>query len=482
MTEDVVRLPSGIAGVDAVLGGGFLAGGVYIVLGAPGAGKTIFANQLAFHHARGGSRVLYVSLLAESHARLFAHLAGMSFFERDHVATSVHYVSGYQALEAGGLSGLLGLMRTEARERGATLLVVDGLVAAESFAGSRLELKKFVHELQSVVGLLGCTAFLLTSGSDPELSAAEHTMVDGIVELSSPMLGVRQIRELTVKKFRGSAHLQGRHAFEISDAGVRVYPRLEALVARELAQPAAIDGIASTGVPDLDELVGGGFARRTATLALGPSGAGKTMLALHFLAEGLRAGERCLYFGFNETGSRLLERARRSGLELDAYLKTGQLDVKWQPTVEHVADGLAVNLLERAEQHRAQRVVVDSIEGLKESILVPERTTRFLAALTSRLRALGATTLYLEETQQLFGPTLDVPVSGISAVVESILYLRQVEHAGVLRRVLTVLKTRETRHDASLREFELTDAGMRMLGPIRGIEDVLTGSAHEPKP
>jgi circadian clock protein KaiC len=476
--DELQRVPSGIDGLDAIVGGGFFQGGVYILTGPPGAGKTILANQMAFSHGAGGGRVLYVTLLAESNARLFAHLRGMKFFDPDQVATSLHYVSGYQALESGGLTGLLSLLRKELRERRATLLVLDGLVAAESFAGSRLEMKKFVHELQALVSLLGATALLVTSANDPAFTAAEHTMVDGLIDLEYPFLGVRAVRELLVRKFRGSHHLPGRHTFDIDDDGITVYPRMEAVVAANPIGPAETGALMPMGVPGLDRLLGGGIGQDTSTLVLGPSGSGKTLMGLHFLQAGVARGERCLYFGFNESAQRLLSRARRSGVPLDDAVEQGLLKVVWQPSVEHLADGLAQKLLREVAEHRAQRVVVDTLKSIKESILVPDRTSRFLAALTNQLRVQGTTTLMLEETAQLFTPGIDVPVGGISAIVESIVFIRQVEVDSTLRRVLCVLKTREGPHDSTLHEFEISSHGLRVLAPLRGAESILSGMVH----
>lgn len=198
MTESnpALRAPltTGIPGLDTLLCGGFGRGRTYMLTGAPGAGKTIFANQVGFHRARQGERVLYVTLLAESHTDLVANLRSLSFFDPSLVPDTVTYLSAFSVLEEGGLESLLELIRKEVRLRGATFLVLDGLLAAEEVAPSPQLLKKFIHSLQVVTGIMGCTTLVLTTGGGGGLRA-EHTMVDGLLLLKQRSFGVRTVRE-----------------------------------------------------------------------------------------------------------------------------------------------------------------------------------------------------------------------------------------------------------------------------------------------
>jgi circadian clock protein KaiC len=472
------RISSGIKGLDTVLSGGFLDGGVYILIGPPGAGKTILANQIAFAHAASGGRVVYVSLLAESHTRLFMHMENMDFFDESRVAESMNYVSGYTILEKEGLPGLLTLLRKEMQSRKATMLVLDGLVSAEAFAATSLEVKKFIHELQTIVELVECTAFLLTSGSNPQLGAPEHTMVDGLVELTNDVIGVRQLRLLHVKKFRGSHHLGGTHCFDITSRGLTIYPRLEALVTARPRAAHEDSRSASTGISELDAMFSGGVSRACPTLVLGPSGSGKTIVSLHFLAAGLRAGENCLCLCFNEPPERLVSKASRVGLDLQPYVDSGALQLIWHPSVDLLADAIAHEVLDSVRAHGVKRVVIDSLMGFKDAIMVAERTQRFLAAFTNELSVAGATTYLCEETRALFSPGVDVPVTGVSTFVDNILFVRQVEVDGELCRIVAVLKTRESPRDAALRLFTISEKGMIVTRALHGAEAILSGTAH----
>ena len=150
--DPMPRLPSGIAGLDTILKGGFLKNGVYIVQGTPGAGKTTLGNQIVFSHAAKGGRALYVTLLAETHARMLLHLQSMKFFDPSRIPDAITYISGFQALEEDGLKGLVTLLRREIQAHRASVLVLDGLVAAQERAASDTEFKKFIQALQVQAG------------------------------------------------------------------------------------------------------------------------------------------------------------------------------------------------------------------------------------------------------------------------------------------------------------------------------------------
>jgi circadian clock protein KaiC len=160
----LARMPTGIAGLDVILKGGFLRGGIYIIQGPPGAGKTILGNQVCYDHVAAGGRALYVTLLAENHDRMLMHMGELQFFDRDEITRSLEYISAFRVLEEEGLKGLMTLIRREIQGRRISVLVLDGLVAAEHSAPSELEFKKFIHGLQTQAVVTDCTMFLLTSG------------------------------------------------------------------------------------------------------------------------------------------------------------------------------------------------------------------------------------------------------------------------------------------------------------------------------
>src|SRR5215204_2498475 len=221
------RRPTGIDGLDRILEGGFVVSGVYIVQGPPGAGKTILANQTCFNHAASGGHAVYVTLLAESHSRMFAHLRRMAFFDESAIPNGVYYIGGYSTLEAGGLDALVTLIRGAIQKHKATLLIVDGLISAQESSPTDRAFKKFLHEIQTLADLTGCTVLLLTNTQRASAAFPEHTMVDGVLHLTDELSELRPLRHIRVLKLRGSAPIRGLHTVRISDNGFEVRPRIE---------------------------------------------------------------------------------------------------------------------------------------------------------------------------------------------------------------------------------------------------------------
>lgn len=464
------RLPSGIPGLDEVLGGGFFRSGVYILLGLPGSGKTILANQLCHAHVKSGGRAVYVTLLSESHSRMLQHLRGLSFFDESVIPEKLSYISAFQNLEADGLKGLMDVLRREMRSRRASVLVLDGLVAAAEAASTGRELKKFIHEMQTSAVFHGCTVFMLTSGSLQHINA-EHTMVDGLIELEDRLFEARAERSVQLRKFRGSASLRGKHAFRINDAGIAVFPRLESLFLQAL--PGGGEGQAlATGVPSLDALLAArGLPAASATVVLGSTGTGKTSLALHFLARSTPA-ERGLLLGFFESPARLLSKARGFGLPLEALTADGSLKLLWRAQGEHVIDELGQTLLDEVRQGGYRRVVIDGLSGFFEAATYPERVNRFFSCLVNELRRLGATVMMTVETRDAISSTVNMPY-GVSGFVDNLLFLRFAEDGGRVRRLLSITKMRDTDYSPAVHALEIGSAGLRVDGIFSSEGDVI---------
>lgn len=472
--EPAGRMPSGIRGLDQVLLGGFIRNGITIVQGPPGAGKTIFANQVCYTHVGRGGRALYVTLLSEQHERMLANIRGLGFFNPACIARELNYVSAYQVLERDGLVGLLGLLRREIVAHRASVLIVDGLVAAETHAASDTALKKFVHELQMLSAACDCTMFLLTSGRDA-LVSPEHTMVDGMIEIGTEAHGWRVERNLLVRKFRGSDYLLGRHAFSITDEGIVVWPRVEALLtAPGLAAGRADAPRLSSGLAGLDAMMGGGMPQGSATLVLGPTGVGKTLLALRFL-QGCSAAEPGLLLGFYESPEQLLARASVVAPAFAARLAEGCIRVVWQSPSEGLIDRVVAELIAEIRARGVKRVAIDGILGFRDMTVQPERMGGFFRALANEVRTLGATALYTMEVPELFGPTLQAPIPRLTALSENLLLLRYVEQTGQLKRLISVLKVRNSEFDPRLRTFEIGGGDVVIGDGFDGERGLLSG-------
>ncbi|MGK9055405.1 AAA family ATPase [Neorhizobium petrolearium] len=462
-------------GLDTILGGGLVEGASYIVQGHPGAGKTIFSNQVAFANLSRGGKVLYVTLLAETHERLFQALGTLDFFDRAQLGTSISYVSVFQTLRDEGLSAVVSLIRQEIARQGATLLVFDGLLNARDRADTNLDVKTFVAEVQSQAAFVGCTVLFLTSTRIAE-GSPEHTMVDGVIELHNELVGVRSVRRLQVKKSRGSAGLGGYHQFEITTAGLAAYPRMEAILSTATVEDQPGSAQIATGTTGFDALFGGGLPESSVTLVFGPSGCGKTSLGINFLSQASEE-ERALHFGFYETPARLLKKARALGVDLDTPLKSGALDVIWNPMTENLLDKLGHRLLDAVRSRGVKRLLIDGLGGFERAAIYPPRLVEFFAALTNEIRALGVTTIATWELRDLFGPTVTAPGPEISSLLDNLVMLRQVEISSRYKRTISVLKVRDKEFEPVIHELGFGSNGLSVIAPLVPVTGATTGVA-----
>ena len=470
--EPSSRVPTGVAGLDTILNGGVVRGGIYIIQGDPGAGKTILANQICFHHVKTTKRAnaLFITLLAENHARMLRNLRTLNFFEEDRIPDQLTYLSALGELREGGLKGLTDLLRREIQRRRCSILVLDGLVSAQASATTDQAFKEFVHSLQELALATDCTMFLITNvthGVSPE-----QTMVDGIIELNDRSYGSRSESDLHVRKFRGSAFLRGRHAYKVSSSGISVYPRIESLLARPtLPDPGPSERV-SSGIAKLDSLLGGGFPGASTTMIMGPSGVGKTTIGVRFLSKASKA-EPGLLFGFYETPARLLAIAEQNCKPLIPLIKSGAVEMLWQPPTDDMLDAYGQRLLEAVHRRKVRRLFIDGLGGLIKAAVEPGRMDHFFTALANELRVLGVTTLYTLEVPDILGPAVRVPLDDISSIAENMVLLRYIELRSNLYRMISVLKVRGSNFDPALHEFEITGEGLKIAGSPDSAEAIL---------
>lgn len=448
--SNVGRIATGIPGIDKILGGGFVAGSVQLLIGRPGAGKTIFANQFAFHHASEGHTAAYVTLLAESHARMLAHLAGFSFFDPEVVSRRIFYMSGYSVLEQSGLDGLLDLLTRTIRDQSASLLIIDGLTTAKEFAPTTTAFKRFLLRLSTSASLTSCTTLLVSSITRMADAHPESGTVDGIVRLEKRTFGARVVREFGVEKMRGTSYPLGPHALDIDHQGIHVYPRIESLPVEPLPSGIKRERL-EFGVQGLDDMLGGGVIEGSTTVIVGPTGTGKTLLGSSFLAAGLQKGERGIYAGLREPPEQIIQQAESIGLHLEGPRAQGMLDMLWFPAIELSIDAVAWMLLERIERGGIRRVFIDGIDTFHAMLVHPERLLRFYAGLVAQLAARGATTIMAEST-------------GIETAartqLNNVLVLNESTTGQHVRRFISSHKVQSGPHDLSPRRIRVSSKGL----------------------
>lgn len=477
--EILPREPTGIDGLDTVLGGGLFRAGIYMVSGSPGTGKTTLANHVAFDHVRRGGRVVYTTLLAETHARMIAYLRQFEFFDESLVGNQFVYLNGFSPLGREGLGGLLKLVRAMVRDHQATMLVIDGVVAVAQIAASEVDYKQFIAELQAWVSAVGCTVlFLRSAGNEPEF-IPEQTMVDGIIKLSLENSDLFTVRKVCVTKFRGARQMPGLHAVTIDERGMTVYPRLEAAPLPPRLE-AASERL-STGVPGLDDLLHGGLVTRSATLVFGSSGAGKTTLGLQYLNEGALRGERVLHFSFYEPPDQLLGKAQRFGLVLAEHYAKGAFFIERRRAAEALTDEILGDLIDIVTRERITRVFIDGIVGFRSGAH-PARLAGIFAAFVDVLSSLGATTVLSDESPHLFLRDPRVPSDGMVSVFHNVVLMRLVEGEDRTLRSLTVVKTRDSDYDPRVWSMHVGPNGLYCDEPFSIAARRLSAPPVGPRP
>lgn len=470
-----MRHTTGIAGLDEIVQGGLWSGSVYIIRGTPGAGKTIFANQICHHWANKQERCLYITLLSESHDRLIENLQNLAFFSPQSLSR-IHYQSGFHTLENEGLTGILRLLIEETKRYQSCLIVLDGLFVLQEQVNSERDFRLFMNQLQNLAHVAGSTMLLLTN-SDRGTGSPEYTMVDGWLELAVQPLDYRVSRYLQVHKLRGSGFIDGQHALSITDAGVQVFPRLERAAGQHPASISSPEKL-PTGIAGLDEMFDGGLRKGSSTLLVGATGVGKTAFGLHFLSLA-SAAEPGLFFGFYEGRDDLIEKARVLGIcDLEQALDAGTVTFIWHPPSEHLLDELAYKLARAVRETGAKRLFLDGIDALRQASLHPDRMSRFISALNNLLRNEGVTSLFTLETPELIGGEARVQFTSVSAIAQNIVLLRYAELDSQIFRTLSIIKARTSQFDNRIRKFEITESGVRLAGPFHRAGDLLTGHAH----
>jgi circadian clock protein KaiC len=453
------RMSSGNAEADYILGGGFPVDSINIIMGHPGSGKTIFAEQLIFHNADSDRPILYFTTLSEPLAKVVRYLQGFAFFDEAKLGTQVIYEDVGPQLAREGASALVPLLAEAIRTLSPKIIVIDSFKAVHDLAPSVAERRRMVYEMTALLTAYGTTAFLLGEYTEDDiLLYPEFAVADGIVELSRRRLGHRDERYFRVFKVRGSRYLEGAHAFRITAAGLDIYPRLVSPRMPEGYVPAS-ERI-STGVAGLDEMLHGGIWRGSTTLLAGPSGAGKTTIGLQFALEGVRQGEPSLYINFQENPSQLMRTISGLGVDLDEAKANG-LELVYASPVELQIDSIIVDMFRRIEQRGVRRLVIDAIGDLASAATDHQRLHDYLYALVQHFAVATITSVLNFETvdNSLTGSATQNQMSYLS---DNVLLLT-VEGEERTRRMLRVLKTRGSGHDPVVREVEISEAGLRVL-------------------
>jgi circadian clock protein KaiC len=466
------RLKTGNEQLDRILGGGIPVGSLVVLAGAPGTGKTILAQQVCFANGTPENRSIYYTTLSEPHSKMVRHLEGFDFFDRTKLGVTVELNHLSTLAKEGDLATAVAEVVRHSFDVNPSVVVIDSTKALHEAMEHQEHFRAIVYDLASRIAHTNSVLIFVGEYTLSDVvSASEFAVADAIIYMSNDSEGVLDQRQLRVLKLRGSDYLSGTHSITIAPTGLSVYPRQESNVARDAP---GSERRVSVGVPGLDEMIGGGIPETSVTLVAGPSGGGKTVVGLHFVAEGLRQGERCLYVSFQESEAQLLAKAHAFGWDFKGAVENGTLVIKHFEPVELSLDRVAAEVIALADEG-AQRVVIDSMGELEHAAHGAARFPDYLWALMSGLRTRGVTALVTSETAAFFGPAFEL-ARGLSYVVDNVILLRYTELESEIRRALTVVKMRESDHVKSLVEFEIGGKGASVRGKFSGMAGVMTGT------
>jgi circadian clock protein KaiC len=467
------KLTTGDDGLDLVVGGGLPEGALVVVAGPPGSGKTILAQQICFANATAEHKALYYTTWSEPHEKIVRHLEQFAFFDPDALGESLEFVHLAEMIgpdRTGGFGAAGDEILRQSFESKPSVIVIDSSKALHDVVDPD-SFRRAIYDLASKVSHTNAVLILVGEYSPAETrSLPEFAVADGIVQLENEAHGPIDRRTVRVLKMRGAESIAGQHSFRISTTGFEVFPRLETTLPHDVATQTTR---ATFGVDKLDAAIGGGIPRGDSTLLIGPSGVGKTLMALRFIAAGLEQGERCLHISFQETEEQVREKAAAAGWDWSA-VDPEQLVIRHIPPVEVDLDQAGALIRHELARGDVKRVVVDSLAELAFAARQNERLPAYVWALGGFVRAVDGTTIFTNEMAAL-GDGADL--GGLSFIFNNVFFLRYVEIESELRRGLSVLKMRQSEHEKGLLEYTIDANGLTFGDRIEGLSGMLGWSA-----
>jgi circadian clock protein KaiC len=469
------RLATGVPGLDLVLGGGLPEFSFNLIAGPPGCGKTTLAHQMMFALATPQRPALYFTVLGEPPLKMLRYQQQFGFFDAAAINSSVRFINLSEELVDGDLDKVLRRIVAEVASHQPALVFVDSfrsvVQAQRNEDNPHNVLQQFEQELGVLMTSWQATTFLIGEYFTETDANPVFTVADGLIWLRQSVQRFSMVRKMEIMKMRGQPTLAGLHTFRINADGIEVFAPAGTTPAETRSigsgKPAAR---LSLGVPELDQMLGGGLPRGYSLLVAGPSGSGKSILAAAFLAEGARQGETGVIAAFEQ-------RAGRSGYgNLEPLIESGRIGVVESAAPDLSIDEVVLLLLNEIGRLKATRVVIDSLSGFELS-LAPTFREDFRESLSRLVAVLARTGVSVLMTSELEDRYTDLRFSpyGTAFLTDAIIVQRYIELESRLRRVLAVVKVRASGHSNELREFTIDDDGIHVGRTLPGQEGLLGG-------
>ncbi|MBC3951787.1 MULTISPECIES: ATPase domain-containing protein [Pseudomonas] len=473
------KAATGIVGLDDILAGGLSRRHVFLLEGEPGTGKTTVALQFLRAGAQEGERCLYITL-SETDIELRDGAASHGWTLDENIVI-YELTPPESLLDADNHQSLLYSSDLELGEATRqifevvervrpTRVVIDSLSEIRLLAQSSLRYRRQILSIKHYFTRYDATVLLLDDLTTEALDKTVHSVAHGVIRLEelNPNYGAER-RRLRVVKYRGQKYRGGFHDFTIKSDGIHVFPRLVAAEHRNRFER----GILSSGVAELDALLGGGIDGGSSTLILGPAGTGKSLISLVFAAAAVARGERVALFIFDEELGLLFNRMRKVGIDLEALEKSGNLLIEQVDAAELSPGEFAHRVRASVDEKQIKTVVIDSINGYQAAMPEENALILHMHELLLYLNRQGASTFMTVAQHGLVGD-MRAPVD-ITYLADTVMLLRYFEAKGEVRRAISIIKKRTGTHESTIREYRISHHGLKIGEPLSAFQGVLTG-------
>jgi circadian clock protein KaiC len=478
--EHLEKAPTGINGLDEITRGGLPRGRATLICGTPGCGKTMLGVEFLVNGARKYSEPGVFVAFEESQNELTVNSASLDFdlaeLGRKHLLAIDHvHIDPNEIAETGeyDLQGLFVRVKHAIESIGAKRIVLDTIETLFSGFSNEAVLRAEIRRLFQFLKSFGVTAIVTGERGEKSLTryGLEEYVADCVILLDHRVADQITTRRLRIVKYRGTGHGTNEYPFLIDEKGFSVLPLTSMGLQHKVS-----DEVISTGVPDLDSMLGvGGYYRGTSVLMSATAGMGKTSFASAFARSVCSAGERVLFFAFEESPPQIVRNMRSVGIDLQPYIESGLLKIAAQRPFLYGLEMHLVAMRNEVERFEPSVVIVDPVSNLS-SVGNWREVNAMLTLLIDFLKNRGITAFFTVLTES--GGRLETSNIGISSIIDTWMLTRDIENSGERNRGLYVLKSRGMKHSNQIREFTLSSEGIKLVDVYLGPSGMMTGSAR----